>query len=403
MGRIAALVVGVLVVSTGGVARAQEAPQAGGKKAEGGQAAGTATAAAADEVKTLFKDGVDRYDKGEFKTALEKFEAAYGKKPLPIILYNIAWCRSKLGKNVDAVKAFEAFLEDTKGVSEKQVGAAKAELARLGGLVGKLSIKEAEKGLKVDLDGVIVGQTPLDGPLVLEPGHHVVTVEKSGTKPFVKKVSIEAGKEIDLTFVFEPLPPGYVPPPKKVEPPPADMGTLKLKSNVAKGEIVIDGAPQPFTKGSLSIPLEKGKHKVKVAAAAMIPWEGSVDVKKGKDLKLDVKLVKDKKKIEAAFYSTLGLALAAFAAMAGTGGYSLALRGDYDDARDAYEADRTAQKYEAMKDARDEAAAYQAATDALLGVGCALAAAAVVTGALNPFVKKSEAKLSLAGGTVAAW
>jgi tetratricopeptide (TPR) repeat protein len=83
-----------------------------------------------ERARARFGEAVDLADQGRYDEALTIFEEIQLDRPHPVVLYNIAWCQSRLGRTDEAVATFDAYLEagDTDG--ERQV-AARAERGRL--------------------------------------------------------------------------------------------------------------------------------------------------------------------------------------------------------------------------------------------------------------------------------
>jgi PEGA domain-containing protein len=59
---------------------------------------------------------------------------------------------------------------------------------------------EAADGAEVRIDGKVVGTTPFEQPLVLEPGKRYVAVMLDGHEAHAEEVLLEAGKETELSI-----------------------------------------------------------------------------------------------------------------------------------------------------------------------------------------------------------
>lgn len=86
------------------------------------------------QARARFGEAVELADQGRYAEALPMFEELQRARPHPVILYNIAWCRSRLGHDAEALEAFEAYLEHD-DTSEERLAAARAERDRLTGVV----------------------------------------------------------------------------------------------------------------------------------------------------------------------------------------------------------------------------------------------------------------------------
>jgi hypothetical protein len=71
-------------------------------------------------------------------------------------------------------------------------------------LAGRLSLSTIE-GAEVHLDGVLIGVTPLAGPVELDAGNHQLTVKKAGYHVWNNAVSIEARQILPLKIILSPI------------------------------------------------------------------------------------------------------------------------------------------------------------------------------------------------------
>ena len=72
---------------------------------------GTAVSAQDDgEVRALARKGASLYDLGKYPEALGAFEAAYEKKPVPGLLFNIAQCHRQMGHLDQAARVYKSYL-----------------------------------------------------------------------------------------------------------------------------------------------------------------------------------------------------------------------------------------------------------------------------------------------------
>jgi hypothetical protein len=87
--------------------------------------------------------------------------------------------------------------------SEKQLTALRKSLQECQKHVGTYELSANVKGAVVNLDGVDVGKTPLDGPLFLSPGWHILLVTMDGYKRGDKSVNVSAGasEKLDVQLV----------------------------------------------------------------------------------------------------------------------------------------------------------------------------------------------------------
>ncbi|AUX39281.1 hypothetical protein SOCE26_006650 [Sorangium cellulosum] len=145
-----------------------------------------------DEAKKLYKEAEARFDKGEYATAAELYRQADAYVPGAAPKYKLALSLDKQGLAVEAVAAWQSFL-DSKPDADKfkdkiteaqgRVEALKKTPAKV-----KVAITPPTANAKISVDGV--AQT---GPeLSVPPGKHTLNVSAEGF--------VDASQEIEVTF-----------------------------------------------------------------------------------------------------------------------------------------------------------------------------------------------------------
>lgn len=111
-----------------------------------------------------FTEAVELADRERYDEALPIFEELQLHRPHAVILYNIAWCRSRLGMEAAALEAFDEYLE-LEDSSEERGNSARDERDRLFALLGRPDVAEPvdEEGDGADLD------LPENPPVEAEP------------------------------------------------------------------------------------------------------------------------------------------------------------------------------------------------------------------------------------------
>ena len=72
------------------------------------------------EAKEAFKRGLQYYNLGDFKSALDGFKEAYLDYPDPSFLFNIGQCQRQLGNKQDALLSYKAYLREAKAPSNRE-------------------------------------------------------------------------------------------------------------------------------------------------------------------------------------------------------------------------------------------------------------------------------------------
>lgn len=63
-----------------------------------------------DQAKASYREGLKRYNLGEYRQALEHFKSGYRLHDDPVLLFNIAQCHRHLGETGDAIRSYRAYL-----------------------------------------------------------------------------------------------------------------------------------------------------------------------------------------------------------------------------------------------------------------------------------------------------
>lgn len=155
------------------------------------------------EAKSLVNEGRQKYDEGDYVSALDKFRVAYQKWSDPRILINIGTTLKGLGRNAEAADTYSAYLADP-GTDPKRRAEFEKLISDLDAKVGRLRIEVADSAMRVRLDGNIVGEPGQSISKRLEPGLHTVIGEKGGTPPVVRMVEITASTNSVLKLEVTP-------------------------------------------------------------------------------------------------------------------------------------------------------------------------------------------------------
>lgn len=178
----------------------------------------------AAEAKARFKKGAELYRAGQFRGAIEEFEAAYRLKPAGAIHFNVAQCREKLAEWPAALRAYEDYLREVPDASDRAT--VRASIHRIeerfaAAGVQALLVYTDPPGAELRLDGRPRGKTPFH--TVLPPGTYALALALDGYEPVAEDVTLALGaaRVIDLVLRSAPA--------RSAAPPPAATGQPDLK------------------------------------------------------------------------------------------------------------------------------------------------------------------------------
>jgi hypothetical protein len=207
-----------------------------------------------DEAAARYDRGVKLFGDGDYPGALAEFETVYQLTKRWEVLFNVAVCQKKLFRYGKAVRSLERYLaEGGAGVDATRKQAVQAELAEIRSLVAEITVSVAGAPAQIDVDGLSEGVTPLDRPLLLGSGRHVVRASREGELADEKVIDVISGQNATVTLAPRPRP-------REVK-----TASITLDSSPPGADLVLDG--KSIGKAPWSGELGAGGHQV----AATLP------------------------------------------------------------------------------------------------------------------------------------
>jgi hypothetical protein len=150
-----------------------------------------------------FDRGVAAFDQRRFGDAAKEFRAAYDLSPSYMVLYNIGQVSAALGQSVEAVDAFQAYLEQGGStIAEERRAAVLAEIDKQRVMIGTLLVRAKPDGAKLHVDGKVVGTAPLPEPIRLTAGQHSLVVMLDGYEAQSREIRVNAGAQSDVELAL---------------------------------------------------------------------------------------------------------------------------------------------------------------------------------------------------------
>jgi tetratricopeptide (TPR) repeat protein len=184
----------VLAIACGAAPVAAQAPSA----APAPTAAPTPAPASPERerARELLIQGDRKLQDGALLEALALFKEAYQVFPSPKIAFNLAQTCFELGRSLEALSHYEAFLRDVKEAESPQQWRLAYERAfKLQGEIATVHL-QTNVVATVVVDGEPRGETPLKQPIRLLPGHHVILLTRPGYDRQVLELKLAAGDAV---------------------------------------------------------------------------------------------------------------------------------------------------------------------------------------------------------------
>jgi hypothetical protein len=152
------------------------------------------------------RDGQRLADKGQHERALALFKEAFDTYQEPGYLYNIGIEQEALGHDVEAFLAFERFLKDVQKIPPEFIADANRQQRELRKRIGELELRCTQERARVTIDDRTSGETPIDEPVRVAVGAHLVVFQKEGFEPFRASVNIAGGSRQRVEAPMRPIP-----------------------------------------------------------------------------------------------------------------------------------------------------------------------------------------------------
>ena len=154
------------------------------------------------------EQGRRAYEAGRFEEALQAFRNAYNIFSHPDILYRVAECQDKLGREREALANYREFLARSPDAPDAPrirgiVRALEDRIAREA--VTTLQFRTEPQGALVTVDGTEVGRTPLE--IGVEPGSRSFVVTLPGHERVEERLRVKEGQSLVLRYHLAPLRP----------------------------------------------------------------------------------------------------------------------------------------------------------------------------------------------------
>jgi len=151
-----------------------------------------------------FQRGVALYIEADYRGALVEFKRAYTLVPNGVVLFNIAESQYQLRDYAGAFATFQQYLVEAPDDSHRALAARNIEELRT--RVGELRVVTLPPGATVSVDDRVLGQTPIERPVLVGIGRMNLRAVLPGRPPVVHPVEIAAEDDVLVTMEIPPSP-----------------------------------------------------------------------------------------------------------------------------------------------------------------------------------------------------
>jgi hypothetical protein len=246
------------------------------------------------DARRLFSTGTQLVREARWHEALTAFAASYARVRHPVTLYNVGACERALGHYTRARDAFARALasgsdpDDGGPPPAALAGELRALLAELDGLLVRAAVTLEPPDARVAVDGRPLTPDPAapgrlwaglaePGPgaplpaarveLVLDPGLHLVTLQRPGYADAVVRIAFAPGERRPLRLALDLLP-----------------ARLSIVSNRPRTVVTVDDVDVGVAPLELSRP--PGRYRIALRGAGLVPYRTEVTLAPGQELTL---------------------------------------------------------------------------------------------------------------------
>lgn len=159
--------------------------------------------------RSLFSEGVELVDEGDWEAAADRFRRALELRPSPVIRYNLGKALTETGKLVEGVELLRQVARndtaepDVREAARQDLEAVEPRLAEL-----TIRLQGSEQGVQVRLDGDPVSAATIGVAQPAAPGAHRIVAMRGDAEVASREVQLEEGGAAEVTLEIPPPEPG---------------------------------------------------------------------------------------------------------------------------------------------------------------------------------------------------
>lgn len=177
------------------------------------------------KARKLYSQGLTQEAAGDWAGALATFEDVARIKATAQVRFHLARCKEHLGRYNEALGGYRMAEYEVEQAGAKEKALVDEIRKAREGLEAKIPRVTIVRGknaeaIKIELDGVILGDTQLGQPITLDPGPHTVVGVVAADKRFKRALNVAEGDTVRVVLdVPDDLVTAEAPPPEKSEEP----------------------------------------------------------------------------------------------------------------------------------------------------------------------------------------
>lgn len=237
-------------------------------------AAASAAPAPDGELQQRFELATRLYSQGNTLEALDELERLAKSTELPAVLVNLVIVNAELGRPEASVAVADRLLAKPGTLDPARLTRVRAIRDEQRQKLGEVMVTSPVDGVELSLAGKVVGQTPLQKPLLSRSGAVMLMATAKGSEPLFRELTVPAGGTLEVTVELVATT--------------ATPGSAAIRTSTPDTTVLVDGQQVGVTPDVAKVPLMPGTRTVSVAREHYSSAE--LVVKVGEGAEVDVPL-----------------------------------------------------------------------------------------------------------------
>jgi hypothetical protein len=229
-------------------------------------------AAAQEDPRALFEQGIRAIDESRFADAIRLLEQSQRLRASAVVTYNLGVAYRAVGRFREAVTAFEQYLvSPPRSATPEDLTRVRAELGTLRNQLVSLRVRVTPSNAELTLDGRV--ERPANGAIAIDPGAHTLEATAPRHQTARRSFQAVAGTPVELAIDLVAD---------------ATTGRLSIQPSIASARVSVDGTL--VGRGAVERMVEEGRHHVHIEADGHAPEDRNVTIVAGGAARLEVSL-----------------------------------------------------------------------------------------------------------------
>lgn len=248
-------------------------------------------AQSAQDFDTVFQQGVQLLERGQFAEAVVALDRARSMREAPAVLRNLAIARRGMGQFVEAAAALERYRQVAGDAIPQAIRTeVERQLNELNASIALASVQVDGSGAEVTIDARLVAPQDLGRPISLNPGSHIFRAAGDGLHAAEETRVVRPGERFQVRLS-----------PERIVAP----AMIRVFPSVVGATVRVDD--RLLTSPDRAQTLSPGRHRVMVRAPDYEAWSTEIDVAPGQTQQLHVTLLRESRSVVRQWWFWTGL------------------------------------------------------------------------------------------------